>query len=763
MSHFRLQLLALSGALVVLPASLASAAITVSITDPPPGATRWYSMPVRAHVTSTLQLASVTAQIDGATTTLRPEGSDMYLGELRVSPRPYGTYTLTVTATDIAGDSQVAQVSFLKDAPAEIVVTSPRWGDVAHPTLHLDATCTDDDPGGCAELNATIRSWGGGEIYVTASSPDRLLADIDISPLSAAEMPLDVTFAAGIGAYIEGIFAEDSPNLSAVAEGPGPILDFDDARLLCVDAEGHIVIVDRATHASTSVMYVERPVDAYVVPYGYLTSSGAVIYARSIFDFWSGRMALYAWRDGVLSTLADDFNVGKPVGVVDDYMLWTHYDAYLLTNLATGDTVRLEDIVSTPDLLEGGAVVYRGEGGVYRYQAGVTTLLSSSGRYSPVTDGINIAYTTCHEPSCSTLLSTPAGEVPLGTYVKKQPYELHAPESYQLRAGYTAFARTVSGTHEVWVRTPGGEEHQVSVDGASSRIDESNWRRGHDLISDTGEVIFTHENRRYLGAPGVLPRDIGAVYDQGILHAHARWFNGAWYTVLGDTLFAVTGGSSGAGGGEGGGGEGGAGTTAGVGGAGGADATSGAAGAGGADATVGAGGADATVGAGGADATTGAGGADATTGAGGGDTTAGSGGADTTAGAGGAGGTGGEETTAGSGGADTTAGAGGAGGTAGADTTAGSGGTDAASSSSAMSGGGSATSAATASAGSAGGDSTAGAGGSGGGPSLPGCGIGASAPTRGSSAAGLSLTLLAAALTARTRRRAASGRPGRTT
>ncbi|AUX46632.1 uncharacterized protein SOCE26_081380 [Sorangium cellulosum] len=161
-------------------------------------------------------------------------------------------------------------------------------------------------------------------------------------------------------------------------------------------------------------MWIQSPNNTFVMPHGYLTRSGAIIHARSVRDPWSGIEALHEWRDGTFSTIADDHGVGRPVGVVDDYMLWSLSSVYRLTNLATGGTVRLEDTVSTPDLLEGGAVVYRSATGVYRYQAGVNTLLSSSGGYSPVTDGINIAYATYREPSCATRLYTPAGEVPLG-------------------------------------------------------------------------------------------------------------------------------------------------------------------------------------------------------------------------------------------------------------------------------------------------------------------------------------------------------------
>ncbi|WP_437518171.1 hypothetical protein [Sorangium sp. So ce1099] len=83
------------------------------------------------------------------------------------------------------------------------------------------------------------------------------------------------------------------------------------------------------------------------------------------------------------------------------------------------------------------------------------------------------------------------------------------------------------------MRTPTGAQHQLSFFGTPSQLDDPPARLGHDGISDTGEVMFLNPPKRYLGAPGAAPREIGSHL------GHPRWFQGAWYVVMGNTGCAV--------------------------------------------------------------------------------------------------------------------------------------------------------------------------------------------------------------------------------
>ncbi|WP_437912545.1 hypothetical protein WME73_36370 [Sorangium sp. So ce302] len=80
---------------------------------------------------------------------------------------------------------------------------------------------------------------------------------------------------------------------------------------------------------------------------------------------------------------------------------------------------------------------------------------------------------------------------------------------------------------------PSGDEHQLSSFATPSQFDQQELRIGHDGISDTGEVMFLNNKKRYIGRPGAAPEEISS--DLG----HGRWFDGDWYVTLGDTLFKV--------------------------------------------------------------------------------------------------------------------------------------------------------------------------------------------------------------------------------
>jgi hypothetical protein len=87
--------------------------------------------------------------------------------------------------------------------------------------------------------------------------------------------------------------------------------------------------------------------------------------------------------------------------------------------------------------------------------------------------------------------------------------------------------------NHIWLRTPSGDEHQLSSFATPSQFDQQELRIGHNGISDTGEVMFLNNKKRYIGRPGAAPEEISS--DLG----HGRWFDGDWYVPLGDTLFRM--------------------------------------------------------------------------------------------------------------------------------------------------------------------------------------------------------------------------------
>ncbi|WP_437486825.1 hypothetical protein WME75_04615 [Sorangium sp. So ce1014] len=60
---------------------------------------------------------------------------------------------------------------------AQLIVTSPRLGEVARPTLHLDITCTSGGSVVCTGIEVTILNYRGEYLQLSRSTQDRRSVD----------------------------------------------------------------------------------------------------------------------------------------------------------------------------------------------------------------------------------------------------------------------------------------------------------------------------------------------------------------------------------------------------------------------------------------------------------------------------------------------------------------------------------------------------------------------------------------------------------
>jgi len=113
---------------------------------------------------------------------------------------------------------------------------------------------------------------------------------------------------------------------------------------------------------------------------------------------------------------------------------------------------------------------------IFRYRDGVTTRLTNDQYFwntYPLTDGINVVYRK-HDPCCGeqhyqiTMYNDNLGEITLRPMGASEPQ----PDlDFQLRSGWIAFTKPgQGGLLQVWVRSPSGEESQISTFNASSYI-----------------------------------------------------------------------------------------------------------------------------------------------------------------------------------------------------------------------------------------------------------------------------------------------------
>ncbi|XXT15077.1 hypothetical protein WME94_32995 [Sorangium sp. So ce429] len=558
MRTIRVLMISLVCALAMLPARAAWAAVAVNIVPP---AGRWWGsegVHVRAEVSSTLQVTRVLAQLGTGSVLLTNTGGTTYQGDLSAFGLPYGEHALTVTATDVTGTSASAQHTVIMDAPPSLQILAPRHETVAHTrTLRVAATCVDDHPVDCLiRVNALIH--GTTTSVELARGTSAIDTVVDLSALDGKTFELRFTVLDNwMSRILRGatVHVDGSPLLTALDEVPGRILDFDASRILFINTQMRLAVLDRATRTITPILTIPYPFQFDGSMRAFLTRAGAVLEAQAPADSAGVGPAVYEWRDGALLKLAAH---GRIAFVSGDYMAYSGSGTYL-RDLASGTDELVLGTALDPfsfDVAENGRVTYVDRGSsLYTRIAGTSTLLASSRDKitRPATDGLNVVFAKEIQRNVyQTILATPSGEVPLGVAPVAQPAGAQT-GAYQLHAGYIAFLRGSVGSEQVWLRTPTGEQRQLSFFATASRLDDPPTRLGHDGISDTGEVMFLNPPKRYLAAPGAAPREVSSHL------GHARWLDGAWYVVMGNTLFAVDDGSSGTGG-EGGSGGGAGGT-----------------------------------------------------------------------------------------------------------------------------------------------------------------------------------------------------------
>ncbi|WP_434048421.1 MULTISPECIES: hypothetical protein [Sorangium] len=497
------------------------------------------TIPVRVAASSPEDIYYVEAEFEGIIIELTPtedgyfEGS-LDLGELG-GALPYGPHVLTVDAYNTFGDVGSAQRTLHRHAPPTL-----GWNAQPNDTLtagwRFDAKCIPTPPYECETLRAVFRSADGDVTFWTDerwSLAGRLYLK-ESQWGDNYEIPSGRTYTLTLEASdglstvtrtIGPIHVDRSPRLTVVQRAPGAILDVDATRFLFLDHRGRVGISDRATQAVTWIETMTQgegtaPLSAV---YGALTPSGAV-YQTTNGD-------IHSWVNGTRNTVARAARLDAANG---DTAVWTtNSDDWALAHtLSTGTNRTLWASAGSRSPFQADITA---SGGIYfgTYESGSivgpgrSLLGDHEGNLQrPITDGTNVVGRWWDGRASSSYLYTADGEeVFLGDSITGGSAGLLA------HAGHVGFLKTDGAVNQVWLRTPDGEQHQISNFATPSQLDQTKLRVGHDGLSDTGEVLFLNDRQRYIGRPGGAPEQIST--DLG----HGRWFDGSWYVTIGNTLF----------------------------------------------------------------------------------------------------------------------------------------------------------------------------------------------------------------------------------
>ncbi|WP_437330693.1 hypothetical protein [Sorangium sp. So ce381] len=524
-----------------LSAQAADAAVTVGLIEPTNAIIEGSTIPVHATASSPEDIYYVEAELEGLTIELTPtEGGHFQgafdLGEL-AGELAYGPHVVTVHAYNTFGEVASAQGTVHRYAPPTV-----GWNALAHDTLtegwRFAAKCVPTPPYTCQSLRATFHS-AEGQVTLSAHNPQPVPGHLYLKEEQAwygYQIPsgraytLTIEASDGVGPTITKtigpIYVERSPRLTAVQRAPGTILDFDAARILFRDQYQRLGIFERATQQVTWVATIPQGDLPISEVYGALTPSG------SVHQSTTGH--ILAWVNGARRNIT---SAARLDAVNGDTIVWTTNsdDWAVATSLSAGTNRTLWHIDGSrspfqADITPSGGIYF----GTYEDASIVGPSRLRLGDHEgnlqrPITDGTNVAGRWWDGMTSSSYLYTADGEeVFLGDSITGTSAGL------LVHAGHAAFLKSDGAVNQVWLRTPDGEQHQISDFTASSQFDQVKLRVGHDGISDTGEVLFLNGGKRYLGRAGGAPESIGSAL------GHGRWLDGSWYVTIGNTIFQVS-------------------------------------------------------------------------------------------------------------------------------------------------------------------------------------------------------------------------------
>lgn len=491
-------------------------------------------VPVVVTVVSTYEVSSVTAMLAGGETTLNfaadawcDSGScgPGFTGTPSLAGRPPGSYTLTIRAADVRGNSAQLSVEILHDNPPVLTVAAPLEKSVALPTVPVDASCTDDLPGCVVELLVNDR--------LQLSAPSALSGPFDLSAWLGTAVKFELTArdsADQVTSQALTVFVESATRLAVVAELPGPILDADDRRLLFIehaDTGDVLAIYDRVSGLTETI---SMP-DGRTVRTGsaYLTPSGAIFVTQATAgDLSTSRV--YLWRAGTFTDLAYP-NSAASLAVSGDQAIWNESTNLYLLNTTAGVPALVASNVGNiaNSVADDGTVVFwNTDYQIVRHQAGQQTVLTNDAtqwHVYPLTDGDRVLYRR-QDPCCvnqqyAIVLIEGADSIPL---TSERDMEPSPGLDYQISNGWAAYTDTGNlGQLHVVTRSPLGLVTRHTDLGTSSRLDQ---------LAGNGEVMLVNGQQRFFSrGSGLLAVSSAA--------GHSYWLNGVWYVAIGRAFLSV--------------------------------------------------------------------------------------------------------------------------------------------------------------------------------------------------------------------------------
>lgn len=498
------------------------AQVTVSITKPTLYKVVGDSLAVQASITSVYELDTVIASVGTRKTGLVFQGG--FTGYINLSGLNEGdTLTLKVVARDKLSNADSATRRFIYDNPPVLIIEQPLNQSVARPTLPISIKCFDKDT-----VNVKI-SYRGNIIY-TGKAKDSLRTVINLLAYdtTAGELLLEVTDKRNqTSSSIVNVYVNSDISLIPVYDANSQIIDFNYNKVLAAPEEldypelGSILTGQKAF----------IPYRFLVEPISYLTPFGAVFGGRNVSNTGAISPLFYDWNNNVLDSFGT-LNSAASIRTAGNYAIWSNGKDLFRRNLAaktnvliSGNAGNWKNDVGPNGLVSFWDYTYN----ISSYLNGITTTLTTNAGNKwntwNRTDGNYIVYQK-HDPCCNgqqyaLYMHDGTSETLLGNLGYTSP----VPGTYwDVKNKFIAYTKLgTSGQTQVWVRDSTGVQSQLTFFGTSSLL---------DLLTERGDVIYTHDSKRYLR---LRTGQTVAITPQGKTYFR----DSSFYVAIGRSLFRL--------------------------------------------------------------------------------------------------------------------------------------------------------------------------------------------------------------------------------
>lgn len=416
---------------------------------------------------------------------------------------PSGNFPMSVTATDVRNSVGSSTISVRHDIPPKINVSVPiNDYDVFSGPIPLRITCVDAEKSSCAELTVNFSGIGAtGALIDRRVATGTSLIDVSVPIADWGVTSLTVQISAKDSStqatsLERKILVANNPSLQRITTVPGFAIDVDGARVLYSMRPDSGALILRSAAGVDETIFDSFKLKIWA---GYLMPFGALF--------------LFSDNNAPISPLLREYRNGNLIALNGTtarlvangpFAAWTYPPSSPLTFRDFTAGVQRTAVIGALQSFHvsaNGHIVYSlsadgpflpPNGNQITFDSTDISRDVSATHLFPKTDGVKVVYTkrtvAPSGPNTFTILWSATRQDTLAA-LRVTP----ATGNYDIADGWVAYQKPdATGALQVWTRSPGGTEKQVTFFAANSTV---------ELIGPDGAVVFNNQGARYVARP----------------------------------------------------------------------------------------------------------------------------------------------------------------------------------------------------------------------------------------------------------------------